>query len=151
MPTTDEFKPGQRIEIQERDRDPDRYPQATVVRAETHGQFFGSYSLEPGYIVRYDNGSEVWRREHDVLAMRSPDSRLVDAAVVALKRDGWDSPLIGDDLDDDTLRRVAQTVLRATVAITESGRAVADFERGMASQVARDLADEFGTEWSARP
>jgi hypothetical protein len=69
---TDEFAPGDRVQIQDRDRDSVYYPDATVVRA---GEIHFDESTEHGYLVRYDNGSEVWVHPYDVLAPMTDRTR----------------------------------------------------------------------------
>lgn len=60
------WAPGDRVQIQDRDRAPEAYPFATIVRAETKPGA-GGYD-RPGWIVRYPHGDEVWVRDYDVLA-----------------------------------------------------------------------------------
>jgi hypothetical protein len=69
------FKPGDRVQIQDRDRDPAKYEYATVVAVEDRSGPIPdrgvAWSEKPGYVIRYDgNGCEVWVREWDVLAPR---------------------------------------------------------------------------------
>jgi hypothetical protein len=63
-------KPGTRVQIQDRDREPGDYPYATIIRAAARGSIQFSDDPESGYLVRYDNGSQVWKREYDVLDVR---------------------------------------------------------------------------------
>lgn len=115
---SDEFKPGQRVEIQDRDRDPDRYPQATIVRAATRQEMFGNHDIfgdqrhDRGYVVRHDDGREEWAQEYNVLAMRNLDSRIVAAAVKALQKAGW-GKFHGVYLNESILTEIARIVLRA--------------------------------------
>lgn len=68
------FKPGSRVQIQDRDREPANYSYATIVRACARADFFGGGFMagDPitGYVVRYDNGCEVWHAEYDVVDVR---------------------------------------------------------------------------------
>lgn len=59
--------PGTRVQIHDGTREPANYPFATVVRATTKGEVYFSSSEEFGYVIRYDNGSEVWKSDYDVL------------------------------------------------------------------------------------
>ncbi len=64
------FKPGDVVQIQDRDREPANYPLAIISRATSKGEWaYGVPDDRPGYVVRYlDNGSQVWKPEHEVLA-----------------------------------------------------------------------------------
>lgn len=73
------FRPGTRVQIQDRDRTPAEYPYATVLRACTRAEFFGGgfHSNDPiaGHVVRYDNGDEVWHPEYSTLPVRPVKAR----------------------------------------------------------------------------
>jgi hypothetical protein len=71
-----EFKHGQRVQIQDRDREPLYYPYATVVQYESK-----SSSIDGRYLVRYEgNGCEVWVNEYNVLSPQSDSDRAVQLA-----------------------------------------------------------------------
>ena len=65
--TAPEFAPGDRVQTQDLTREPHRYPFATIVRAATRGEYTFTIDPDAGYVVRYDNGDEVWVRDHYVL------------------------------------------------------------------------------------
>lgn len=73
------FRTRTRVQILDRDRTPANYPYATVLRACTRAEFFGGGFMagDPiaGYVVRYDNGCEVWHPEYSVLAVRPIKAR----------------------------------------------------------------------------
>jgi len=75
-----EFQPGDRVQIQDRDREPLYYPYATVIKAQMRGQAHFTDSTEPGYLLRYDEGGEGWYRERDVLTPQADSDRATQLA-----------------------------------------------------------------------
>jgi hypothetical protein len=86
------FNPGERVEVL--DRGNNTYQPATVVSLEVKTGTIGDPYDKPGYVVRYDNGCEVWVRAYSVSAMRDifADARTCVCGALAEQVDSGEGP-----------------------------------------------------------